>query len=236
MRKWLLAAVLSTALPAAATNFGITSPAPAQDDFHTVARDITAAFDYKALEPSDAGGITGFAVGAYGTYAPTRDSGAWNRLTGDKLDQLGVVGVNARKGLPFGFDVGGFYGFVPGSDAHVYGGNVRYAVLPGSTLLPALALRGSYTGTSNLGDIDYHSYGIDASVSKGFLFLTPYGGLGYVWSNTRAAGQFGLQSENIDRVKAFGGLRASLGPLEATAEYERLGGNNAFNMRLGLSL
>jgi len=98
--------------------------------------------------------MTGFAAGAYGTYAPTRDSGAWNRLTGDKLDQLGVIGVNARKGLPFGFDVGGFYGFVPGSDAHVYGGNVDTRCC--RLYAPArAALRGSYTGTSNLGDIDF---------------------------------------------------------------------------------
>jgi len=37
---YLLAAVLSTALPAAATNFGITNPAPAQADFHAVAREL----------------------------------------------------------------------------------------------------------------------------------------------------------------------------------------------------
>lgn len=234
-KRILWAAALFASAPVMAAKFVIVNPAPAQEDFHAIARDTAAAFDYKALEPSDAGGLSGFALGAYGTYAPTRDSHAWERTTGVKLDQIGVVGVNARKGLPLGIDVGGFYGFVPGADAHVYGGNLRYAVLPGSTVLPALALRGSYTGSSNLGNVSYHSYGLDASVSKGLLLFTPYAGLGYVWANFRADGNFGLRPENIDRVKGFAGLRFSLALLEATAEYERLGGNNAFSARLGLS-
>ncbi len=228
-------ALLLPALPAAALSFGIDTNSPSQSDFHAVAGDMTAAFDYKPLEPSDAGGVTGFALGAYGSYAPTRDSGAWSRLTGDPSDQIGVAGVSARKGLPFGIDVGGFYGWVADTDAHVYGGDLRYAVLAGSALVPAVALRASYTGASNLGDLSYRSYGVDASVSKGFPFLAPYAGIGYVWSTIKADGQYHLESESIDRVKAFAGLRLALGPLETTAEYERLGSNNVYDLRFGVS-
>jgi len=234
MKRLLLLGLLAPALPAAALNFTIDSPA-SQTDFHAVASDMTAAFDYKPLEPSDAGGITGFAAGVYGSYAPTRSAGSWSRLTGDKAEQVSVAGINARKGLPFGIDVGAFYADVPTTDAHVFGGDVRYAVLDGSALTPAVALRASYTGSSNLGNFDYRSYGVDASVSKGFPFLAPYAGLGYVWSNVKADGQFALHEENVDRVKAFAGLRFSLGPFETTGEYERLGSNNVYDLRLGLS-
>ena len=81
-------------------------PNPQQADFEKVSKDVVGVLGYKALGPAEAGGVTGFSIGAYGAYSSTQDSGAWRRLTGEDVDAVGVVGLSARKGLPFGFDIG----------------------------------------------------------------------------------------------------------------------------------
>lgn len=231
-RCLLLGALLAAGVTHAA-DFNLQTPN--QQDFHTVAGDLTAAFDDKALAPATPGGLLGFSVSAFGTYAPTKDSGAWQRLTGTSVDAVGIVGLRASKGLPLGFDIGGFYTRVPGTDATVWGADARYAILEGSIATPAVSLRGSYTRASNTGDIDYRSYGTDLSISKGFLFLTPYAGVGYVRSETRADARFGLDRETLDQAKYFVGTSLKLLLVNATLEYERVGARNAFSLKAGFA-
>lgn len=219
--------------PAHALSFNISGAS--QQDFHSVAQDVTAALDYKVLGPSAPTGLLGISVDAFGSYASTRDSGAWQRLTGSSVDAIGIAGVRADKGLPLGFDVGVFYAAVPDSSAAVYGGELRYAILAGTFATPALAVRATYTRASNTGDFAYQSYGADISASQDLVFLTPYAGLGYVVSNTRADAQFGLPNQDLDRPKGFAGLRFKLLLIEATAEYERLGPSNVYSLSGGLS-
>ncbi len=233
IRRFLLSLAALAAVPVHALDFTIATPS--QGDFDKVAKDITAAFDYKPIEPVAAGGISGFSVGAFGTYAPVQDSGAWKRLTGEDIDGIGVAGISATKGLPFGFDIGGFYAVVPGSDARVYGGQLRYAILRGSTAVPAVAVRGTYTKASSVGDFGYDSYGADVTVSKGFLLFTPYAGLGLVHASVTADARYTLGDAGSTQGKGFGGVRMNFGPFEATAEYERLGSNNIYSGRLGFS-
>jgi len=57
---------------------------------------------------------------------------------------------------------------------------VRYALLPGSTISPAVALRLAYVTTTGIDDFDLDSTSFDVSVSKGFGPITPFGGIGYV--------------------------------------------------------
>lgn len=218
---------------ASALSFGIT--APNQQDFRSVSEDLTAALDYKALSVAEPGGLLGFSIDAYGSYTSTRSSGAWSRLTGDSVDSIGTVGVRASKGLPFGFDVGGFYSRVTGSDATAYGAELRYAILEGSAITPAISLRGTYTRASNTGDFDYASYGTDLSISKGILFLTPYAGVGYVRSETEADSRFALDNESFGQAKFFVGSRFSLALLSATIEYQRLGDNNVYSLKGGIT-
>lgn len=218
---------------ASALSFDITTPN--QQDFRSVAEDLTAALDYKALGGAEPGGVLGFYIGTYGSYTSTQSSDAWSRLTGKSVDGLGTVGLRASKGLPFGFDVGGFYSRVPGSDASVYGGELRYAILDGSVATPALAVRGTYTRASNTGDFDYSSYGTDLSISKGILFLTPYAGIGYVHSDTKAASSFALDKESFGQAKYFVGTSFSLLLISATLEYERLGDNNVYSLKGGIT-
>lgn len=210
-------------------------PAPVQADFAAVSKDVIAVTSYKALGPSEAGGVLGFSVGAYGSYSPTQDSSAWQRLVGEDVEGVGLVGLSARKGLPFGLDVGAMYSQVPGTDAKLYGGEVRWAVLPGGVATPAIALRGTYTKLTGEDDLKADAQTVDVSISKGFLFITPYAGVGYVWGTVDPSNDFPTLSKvDVDEARYFAGARVSLGFLEFTPEYERLGDSDVFNVRLSL--
>lgn len=207
---------------------------PAQADFKSVVEDLAAAFNSKSLSPAEPGGVTGFAIGVFGAYVPTDDSGAWQRLVLEDVDEIGVVGVMAQKGLPFGLDVGASYAAVPGSDVRLFGAELRYAILEGGLAAPALGLRGSYAKLDGVDEMDYDSYGLDLSISKGFGPLTPYAGVGYVWSHFEADEQFQLREEDVDETRVFIGLRLSA-LIGITPEYERVGDRNSYNLRFGFA-
>lgn len=234
MRVALVFTLALTAGAASAQDFNI-GPAPLQADFATVSKDIIAVTSYKALGPSEAGGVTGFSVGAYGSYSSVNDKGAWQRLVGEKVSEVGVVGISARKGLPFGIDIGAMYSQVPGTDAKLFGGEVRWAVLPGGVATPAIALRGTYVKLTGEDDLKADAKTVDVSISKGFLFVTPYAGLGYVWGAVDPSNDFPTLSKvDVEDARFFAGARVSLGFLEITPEYEKQGDNDVYNLRFSL--
>lgn len=207
---------------------------PVQADFRSVAEDVAALFNAKSLTPAEAGGLTGFGIGVFAAYVPTDDSGAWQRLVGEDIDEVGMVGVIAEKGLPFGIDVGLSFAEVPSSDARLLGASLRYELVEGDTITPAISLRGSYSDLSGVDDVDYESYGLDLSISKGFGPLTPYAGVGYVWSSFEADPVFALEDEDVDETRLFIGLRLSA-LIGITPEYERVGDRDSFNLRCGFA-
>ncbi|MGQ0699543.1 MAG: hypothetical protein ACT4PZ_15020 [Panacagrimonas sp.] len=207
---------------------------PQQADFKSVVEDVGALLNAKSLSPAEAGGITGFSIGAFAAYVPTDDGNAWRRLIGEEIDEIGTVGVIAQKGLPFGIDVGAAYSWVPGSDISVLSAEVRYAFLEGGVATPALGLRASYSRLEGVDELDYDSYGLDLSVSKGFGPLTPYAGVGYVFSTFDPDPVFGLDDEDVDETRIFIGLRLSA-LIGITPEYERVGDRDSFNLRFGFA-
>lgn len=212
--------------------------APCQDDFRAVSEDVIATMEYKALGPAEASGLTGFEIAAFGAYVPTENEESWKRLTGQDVSELGIVGLRVQKGLPFNIDVGAFYAGVPQYEVGIYGAEVRYAILPGSTVMPAFAIRGTYDELHGLDDFDLRSYSVDASVSKGFAFVTPYAGAGYVWGVSEPRGNVaevsGLEKENIKKAKVFVGARITLALLRITPEFEQIGSNQSFNLSVGI--
>ena len=234
MKKELAAACcLLFAQSAFADDFDIVNPDPGA--FKKVSEDLVHAYSYKALAPAEATGLTGFGIGAFGSYMSV-DKDAWETLTGEDISGIGMAGVVAHKGLPFGIDLGAYYGYVPGAEADVFGAEVRYAILEGGVATPALAVRGSYTNVGGVDDVGVDSYGLDVTASKGFAFLTPYAGVGYVWGKVKAKGDAAvLGSENVDDARFFAGLRISMLLFELTPEYERIGSDDVFNLRAGFS-
>jgi hypothetical protein len=234
LRSVYALSALSLFLSCAAQAKNIEIILPVQSDFEIVAEDLVATIAYKALAPAEASGITGFEIAAEATYVPVDDKDAWKRLTGLSVDQVGLVGLRAFKGLPFNIDIGAFYSGLPEYDVKVYGGEIRYAFLPGSTLLPAVALRGAYSRTAGIDDFDLDATSLDLSISKGFAFITPYVGAGYVWGVADPQGVPGLEKVDVEKAKVYVGARMSLGLLHLTPEYERIGDVSVYNLNFGL--
>lgn len=239
MRRHLLVVSLLAFAPAAqaGSDFDIDCSVACQAAFEGAVTDISAALNYKALAPAEATGLLGFGVGAFVNYTPVQNEEAWRTLTGSDVDAVGMAGISAHKGLPFGIDIGAFYTAVPGASAKAYGAELRYALLEGGIAQPALAVRGAYTATSGIDDFEYESYSADVSLSKGFTLLTPYIGAGYVWATATPQGDADafLDEVEVDNERFFVGMRISLVFIELTPEYERIGDNNAYNLRLGFS-
>lgn len=231
MRRYLL--LIAFMLPCAAQAKDVKINGGSQNDFHFVSQDAISVIEYKALAPAEASGITGFEIAVAGSYVPVHHKDNWRNL-GIDIRDLGLVGIRAIKGLPLNIDVGAFYSTVPGYNISVYGGEVKYAILPGSIALPAVALRASYNGTRGIGNFKLRATTFDASISKGFAFITPYLGAGYVFGVSSPDKATGFQRENINKSKVFAGARISLGLLHITPEIEAIGSNASYNIDFGI--
>ncbi|MGH8482323.1 MAG: DUF6588 family protein [Nevskiaceae bacterium] len=237
MRNSILAVLLLCSAQAAMAKDVDIDCTGCQDAFDTVAEDLVAAIDYKAAGPAEATGIAGFGVGLVTTYVPVDDE--WQTVTGTDFSAIGLVGLQATKGLPFDIDVGAFYATAPGSNVDVLGGEIRYALLAGSTVSPAVALRASYVQVSGIDDFDLDSTAFDVSVSKGFGPFTPYGGVGYVTGSADPSAAVtagtGVDKSDVEETKFFLGARLSLGLIEFTPQFTQVGDASGYTLRIGFS-
>ena len=198
-----------------------------QGQFKELSKEAGAAISFKNTAPAEALGITGFDAGIEISAA---DIGGdyWDTAFGDDAPSYLVLPkLRVRKGLPLGIDIGAMYSYVPDSNIKLYGFEVSKAILEGTAATPALGVRATYTKLSGVDELDLQTVGIDASISKGFLFLTPYAGAGGVWISSEAKGNLkatlapNLASEDIFQPRVFAGLKVSPLPLVGfTAEVE----------------
>jgi hypothetical protein len=208
-----------------------------QSNFRDLSREAGAAISYHNVAPAESLGKTGFDIGAELTAVDIKNNSPyWNAAFGNKNDApsyLLIPKLRARKGLPFGIDVGAMYSYVPDTNIHLYGVEVSKSIIEGSVVKPALGIRGTYTRIAGVHDLDLQTAGLDASISKGILFLTPYAGAGGVWIHSKATGNLQsisttvngvpLKSEDLFQPRFFAGLKVSPLPLfgiTAEAEYQ----------------
>jgi len=199
-----------------------------QGEFKDLSKEAGTALGYRNMAPAAPLGLTGFDIGGeFSAISINKNSSYWKAAFNDDAPSYLVVPkIRARKGLPFGIDVGAMYSYVPDSNIKLYGAELSKAILEGSTATPAVGVRATYTKLTGVDDLALQTYGIDASVSKGFVFITPYAGAGMMWINSEAKGQLKslsttLTSETISVPRVFGGLKLSPIPLFAiTAEAE----------------
>ncbi len=129
------------------------------------------------------------------------------------------------------------YSAVPDTDIKVIGGEIKFAILKGGTVMPAVAVRGAYTKLSGIDDIDMSTTSLDLSISKGILMFTPYAGVGEVWITSTpkpAVPGLTLEKENITETKPFLGLKVSFLPIlnmVAEADFAKV---KAYSLRLNL--
>lgn len=233
MKKTILNGIAAVAValavsPVFAADISIL-PAIGQSGFRDLSKEIGALLAYRNLAPAEPLGITGFDIGAeVSAMTIDKNSTYWSNAFGGKEAPsfLAVPKVRARKGLPWSIDIGGSYAYVPNTNVKMYGVEISKAILDGTMATPAVGVRATYTKLSGVNDLGLSTYGVDASVSKGFVFITPYAGAGLIRINSETKGNLKtiaptLKSETATVPRFFGGIKITPFPLmSVTVEAE----------------
>ncbi len=207
---------------------------PTQADFKNISKDLTGALSYKAVQPAEAMGLTGFDIGIELGVTELKHGNIWKTATGSEENWLPVPKLHISKGLPFDINVGAFYTQVPDSNIKLWGAELSYAILAGSTLSPALAVRGAYTKLTGISELDFETKSIDVSFSKGLAMFTPFVGVGYVWADSTPDASTGFASESIKAPKIFAGLNFNIALGNLAIEADKTGDNMTYSAKLGL--
>lgn len=234
MKKLLvLTCALGIAQPALAGNINIGNLGT-QADFRNVSEDLGSSLSYKGVVPAESMGITGFDIGLEVTQTDLAKSAAlWNSLTGSDFSKLYVPKLHITKGLPLDIDIGAFYSVVPTTDIKLMGGELRWAFMPGSTALPAVAVRGALTKLSGVNQLSLDTKSLDVSISKGFAMLTPYAGVGQVWTNSTPDAATGFAAESFTQSKLFAGANLNFGLTNLAIEFDKTGAAQSTSLKLG---
>jgi len=205
-----------------------------QGEFRQLTQDLGASMSYKPLEPADPLGIAGFDLGASVTATTLANTAAVQKAVSNSsvYSTLPVPTLRIVKGLPFDLDAGLMYARVPSSGINLYGAELKWAVLPGGIALPAVALRATFTRIDGVNQLGFETASADVSISKGFVFLTPYAGVGQVRSRSSTDG-LALQQENLGQNKIFGGVDFNLGPGNLVIEADSTGGIHSYSLKAG---
>ncbi|WP_455212146.1 hypothetical protein [Kaarinaea lacus] len=232
--------------------FWVTAPAVAGDNnidmkqfpseqelFGDLIKDLGSAMSYRAVTPAEPLGLLlGIDVGLEVTGSKMKnDLDGWKSATADNGHSTIYNGkIHVHKGLPLGIDVGAYFSSVADSNMKSVGGEIRYAILEGSTVTPALAVRGSYTSLTGVDDLDLNTAGLELSISKGFLMATPYAGLGAIRYEGEGIGSnnYKFDSESDTLAKYFLGVNFNLGLVNFAAEADKTGENSSYSAKFGL--
>ena len=233
-RPALLAAALLSASPAFAADIN-TVQNLTQAEFRDLSEDLSSTLGFKAMIPSESMGTTGFDVGLSVTGTELAHRGAWTKASNGSQPEstMPTATVRVHKGLPWNVDVGATWANTT-TNASAFGGEVRWAVLPGSTLVPAVALRASATSLTGVDQIDMQTYGLDVSISKGFAMFTPYAGVGTVFVKSKPDGSTGLAKESFNQGKVYAGLNVNLGLINLAVEADRTGDATSYGLKGGV--
>jgi hypothetical protein len=236
MRRILAVSILSFAgltLPAQASNLNLGA-LTSQSQFQLLSEDLGAALSYKPLQPSEPLGLFGFDIGVAATDTKLENSADYAAaFAGSASTSLVVPTVRAYLGLPLNFDVGAIYGSVPDSNIELWGGELRYALIPGGVATPAVALRGSYTTLTGVDQLKLNTTAVDLSISKGFALFTPYAGIGYVWVQSTPQGVPSLTSYDFSTSKYFVGLNMNFVFMNLALEADKTGSVGSYGIKVG---
>lgn len=204
-----------------------------QTSFDAISEDLGATISYKPVVPAEPLGLLGFDVGLEISATKIGNSAAMKEaVSGTALTTIPTVKLHAHKGLPFGIDVGLVQGQIPLTGIEFTGAELRYSIFSGGIIMPAVAIRGAMTKTTGLGDMDLSTSTLDVSVSKGFLMLTGYAGLGIV--NVESKMLSGPKFSYSDTLnKSYAGLNLNLGLLNFAGEIDATGESSTTTIKMG---
>ena len=238
MKRFLISLIASAAIvsPVYAANLD-SIDVLTQAEFRALSEDLGSALSYKAVIPVEPLGVTGFDIGVEVTATKIENRAAWERATsGSVSDTVYVPKLHVHKGLPLGIDVGAFYSAIPDSNIELWGFEARYALIEGGTVSPAVGLRANYTKLSGVDQLDLDTKGIEIAISKGFLNITPYAGVGYVVTTSTPKGTSSLSEEEFGLTKYFFGSNFNFAVLNIDIEVDRVGDVTSYGLKLGWRL
>ena len=195
-----------------------------QSEFEDMSRQLGLAIAYRQAAPAETLGLLGFDIGIELSQTKIdEDESFWTDVAPDMPGSLYVPKLRVQKGLPFiNMDIGLSYAEIPQSDIKLMGAELKYALLEGGVAMPAVAIRGSYSTLEGVDDLELSTYGADLSISKGFLMVTPYAGIGQTWINSKYTNSLlDLESETLTETKYFAGVRVALAILMFTFDVEQ---------------
>ena len=205
-----------------------------QSEFLALSKDLAAATSTKANEPAAPLGITGFDISGTASVTQTQADSAWAKATGSGINQLVQTKLSVTKGLPLGIDVGAFTSKVASSNIAATGFYAKYSLINGNMIMPAVALRASQSHMAGVSQMNLTNTGYDLLISKGFLGMTPYAGIGIVKSNANPNGIVSLTGESFTQQKTFVGASWNVLLLNLSAEYDHIGSASTFALKAGL--
>ena len=151
-----------------------------QDEFNEFIKEIGTALLFNPMAPAETLGITGFDVSVEAVVTDISDQeGYWHKFLGGESASayVGVPRIHIQKGLPFNIDIGAMYVSVPDSNIQLWGVELKYGILEGGPIMPAITARVSYSSLQGVDELTLDTQSLDILISKGFLILTPYAGI-----------------------------------------------------------
>lgn len=205
-----------------------------QNEFNTLIEELGVIVAYNGVAPAESMGVTGFDVGIAVSGVELNEA-VWNRVVSDGSapSTLPVPKIIVRKGLPFGIDIGLNYTSVPDSNVKIVGGEIRKALIEGSTVSPALSLSLHTSSLNGVDDLDVETYGIDVGVSKGFAMLTPYASIGQLWIEGSENTPLNLQTYDDSMTRSHVGLKIAFMPVMSLTLQADFAETNSYIAKFG---
>lgn len=230
---WLLAGMLMMPGILLADSLGALDNL-SQQQFEELTENLGAATHYKGITPAERLGTIGFDIGV-AVSSTEIDSELFDGASDGSFDgsDFNLARLQLHKGLPFGLDIGASLASGIDNDATILGAELRYSLIDGGVVSPSVAIRASYSQMDGIDDLELNNAALELSVSKGFLMLTPYAGIGVVRTTAEPDEQTGLRDESVDLEKLFIGLTLNLG-LAITVEADQTGDISTYAAKAGI--
>ena len=203
--------------------------------FKDFAEDMSSAFSYKPnIQTEPLAGLIpiGFDVGVSVSSTKLQSVSKYGSSVVDGESSIILPTLRAHIGIPFGIDAG--VAMASYGNVKYQGAELRYALMQGGIALPAIGLRGSMSKISGVDNFDFKSKGVDLSISKGILMVTPYAGVGKVWSDVSATVGATKLSEDVAQNKVFAGVGLKLLLLNLNVEMDKTGDAKTVAAKVGL--
>ncbi|MCG3173013.1 MAG: hypothetical protein GMKNLPBB_01189 [Myxococcota bacterium] len=153
--------------------------------FDSLMKEVGFAMAPRLLQPAETLGLSGWDLGFFTSFTVINaDQPYWKAVDDRAPDSVLSTGtLHARKGLPFGFEIGGHFDVLFSSQLLGLGGEVKWAPLEGFWYLPDFAIRGAVTQVVGNSDIRLTVSEFNGVLSKeigilGNFTLTPFAAYG----------------------------------------------------------